>query len=144
MSFVTVAFVLAQAFWAGVMVYSWATTYPMFRDIGGHEFVATHRTYERGLPLGVYLPFGAMSVAVMAAATFRPDDIPIGALWLALVALFAGVVTTALGAAPLHIWLIKHGKDKDRIDRMLAWNAARTVAAAFGLAASAWVLLALQ
>lgn len=143
MSVVTIAFVLTQAFWAGVMIYSWSTTYPMFREIGEAEFITTHKTYERGLPWGVYLPFGAMSMAVVIAGLFRPSELPIGAVWLAVSALFAGVVTTAFGAAPLHISLIKYGKDKRRINQMLTRNTARTVAAAFGLAASVWVLVTL-
>jgi hypothetical protein len=122
------------------MLYAWATTYPMFRDIPDAEFGAAHKTYERGLPLGVYAPFGAMALAVLIAVIVRPAEVPTGALWMASVALAGGLGTTLFCAAPMHVALIKHGKDPARIERMLACNTARAGFALVGMAASIWTL----
>jgi hypothetical protein len=143
MSWVAMAFVLTLAWWAGTMVYSWATTYPMFRDVGPAEFPAAHRTYERGLVPSVYIPFALMGLAVLAAALFRPVEIPVGAIWVAIIALAGGVVTTAFCAAPMHVQLIKEGKNVARIERMLKCNAARALAALIGFGAAIWTLSAL-
>jgi hypothetical protein len=135
-------FVLALTFWAGVMLYSWAATYPMFRDVGDEEFGAVHKTYERGLSPGVYVPFGTMAMVVILSVIVRPPDIPVEAVWIGAIALLGEIVTTAFCAAPLHIRLIRDGKDLRRIDLMLACNSARNVAALVGLGAAAWTLLA--
>lgn len=142
MSWLAIAFVLTLAWWAGTMIYSWATTYPMFRDVGSAEFVAVHKTYERGLPLGVYAPFGLMGAAVLAAVLFEPAEIPAGAAWTALAALVGGAIATAFCAAPMHIQLIRGGKDSAKIERMLACNTARAAAAVVGLGAAIWTLAA--
>lgn len=139
---IAIAFVLTLTLWAGVMIYSWATTYPMFRGIGEAEFVPVHKIYERGLPIGVYLPFGAMGLAVATAVAVAPRDIPEHALWLAGAGLAGGIATTALCAAPMHIRLIRDGKDSRRIELMLKCNAWRAVAAGAGLAAAIATLLA--
>ena len=136
MSLIAMAFVLSLSLWAGIMVYSWAATYPMFRDIGAAEFAAAHRTYERGLPVGVYLPFGTMALSVLGAAILSPTDVPSPARLAAMVALGGGFVTTAFCAAPLHIALIRLGKDRRRIERMLRCNTARMLAALLGFAAA--------
>lgn len=140
MTLVGMLFVLSLVFWAGLMVYSWATTYPMFRDIPAEGFIEVHRTYERGLPVGVYLPFGIMGFSVAAAIFVRPPEIPVPALWIGAIALAGGVITTAFCAAPMHIALIKHGKDLERIRRMLACNAARAAFAVVGLGGALWTL----
>lgn len=142
MTLIAAAFVLTLTLWAGIMIYAWAATYPMFRGIGVAEFVPVHRIYERGLPIGVYVPFGLMGVAVLAAVLARPVDVPGHALWLAAGALGGGIVTTAFCAAPMHIRLIREGKDEGRIERMLRCNAWRAAAAVVGLGAAVATLIA--
>lgn len=141
MSLIAVSFTLTLLLWAGVMLYAWSATYPMFADIGEREFVTVHRTYERGLPWGVYLPFGAMGLSVLAALVLAPPDVPLWARLVALIALAGGIVTTAFCAAPLHIALIRHGKDMRRIRQMLGCNAARAAFAGLGALAAAGTLL---
>lgn len=141
MTVLAMIFVLTLTLWAGIMIYSWATTYPMFRGVGTGEFITVHKAYERGLPLGVYLPFSLMGLAVLAAVVLRPMDIPAVAVWLAAAALVGGIVTTAFCAAPMHLQLIKEGKDAAKIERMLACNAWRAAAAVVGLVAAVLTLM---
>jgi hypothetical protein len=77
-----------------------------------------------------------MTLAVIVAAITRPVDVPIYALWLALAALVGGIATTALCAAPMHIKLIREGKNSARIELMLKCNAWRAIAAGLGLGAA--------
>lgn len=142
MTIIAIGFVLTLTLWAGVMIYAWAATYPMFRGIGEAEFVPVHKIYERGLPIGVYIPFGLMGLAVVAALATRPADVPAPALWLATAALAGGIVTTAFCAAPMHIKLIREGKDAARIELMLRCNTVRAGAAVVGLAAAVATLAA--
>lgn len=141
MPLLAVIFVLTLIFWAGIMLYAWACAYPMFRDVGASDFAAVHRAYERGLPLGVYVPFAAMALAVLAAFLFGPTDVPLLARWGALIALAGGVATTALCAAPMHLRLIRDGKDDRVIRLMLACNRGRAAFAALGLGAAIWTLV---
>lgn len=142
MTFIAVSFTLTLLLWAGVMLYAWSATYPMFADVGEEDFVTVHRTYERGLPLGVYIPFAAMAITVVFAAALAPSDIPQWARHTALAALAGGVATTALCAAPLHIALIKQGKDMARVRMMIRCNAARAGFAGLGALAAVGTLLA--
>lgn len=140
MTAIAICFVLSLILWAGIMLYAWSTTYPMFRGVGAAEFAQVHDLYERGLPVGVYVPFALMGLTVCAAIVLTPTDIPRSALALGAVALVGGVVTTAFCAAPMHIRLIRQGKDAVTIERMVKCNAWRAIASLIGLAAAVLTL----
>jgi hypothetical protein len=138
----TFALVATQLFWAGTMWYSQFNTYPMFAAVSAEDFRPLHASYEQGLPIAVYLPFGiALLVGLTALIRLWAISAPI---WLTVLALglAGGVVTTAFGAAPLHIWLIENGQDMSKIQSLLMWNAARNASAM--LAAASSLVIAVQ
>jgi hypothetical protein len=130
---------VAAVFLAGLSWTVAVVVYPGFAEVGSRSWTAFHAAHSRRIALLVGPPWAVQGLTVLGLLLDRPDGVP---LWLVLLigaAVATTVVTTIVGAVPIHERL-GNGFDPALLRGLLRWHAFRT--AAWTLAAGCGVAMA--
>jgi hypothetical protein len=122
-----VAHAIAAVFLTGL---SWTVAlvvYPGFAEVGPTEaWPRFHAAHSRRITLAVGPPWAVQGLTMLGLLIDRPADDPLWLVLLTAVAAAATVVTTVVGAVPIHTRLATF--DPLLLRRLLRWHAARTLA----------------
>ncbi|GHO42172.1 hypothetical protein [Ktedonospora formicarum] len=95
-------FVFTTFFNNGIQAYIHLEAYPLFAFVGATEFPAYLKEYERRLPLPLLLPYFATVLSNLLLLIFRPAQLSLVWLIVALVLNIAVTVVTLVLATPVY------------------------------------------
>jgi hypothetical protein len=120
-----VAYIVAAVFLTGLSWTVAVVVYPGFAEVGpSAAWPRFHAAHSRRITFVVAPPWAVQGLTVLGLLLDRPARVP---FWLVLLTgLFAAatVLTTVVGAVPLHTRLVTF--DPMLLRRLLRWHAART------------------
>ncbi len=123
------AILLANAastwFMAGVISFVQVVQYPMFAQFAGPQFIKAMANHQRRTLFVVAGPMIVEGVTSILLLFYRPESVPLWAVWLGLTLVLANTLSTAFLQVPCHERLERDGYDPDIHRRLVRCNLVR-------------------